>query len=149
MADPNWERGNEHDCGYYIHEDGTLRSDHDSKPMDSPTKRFAQKKHLNQMPVNNANCEYLWGASPATQSTVATTTKMNLREIPDDSVGALTIGDFGKKRFEAMYSAEMPDRKGKKKVDPPASVYEDPATKKPAKKVVKPPLSDHGEGRPF
>jgi hypothetical protein len=149
MADPNWERGNEHDVGYYVHADGTLRSQHDDTSMESPTKSFAQKKHLKHMPVNNANCEYLWATNPATQSAVAMNTKMNLREIPDDSVGALTIGDFGKKRFESMYSAEMPDRKGKKKIEPPTSVYEDPATEKPAKKVVKPPLSDHGEGRPF
>ena len=109
MADPNWERGNEHDVGYYVHADGTLRSQHDDTSMESPTKSFAQKKHLKHMPVNNANCEYLWATNPATQSAVAMNTKMNLREIPDDSVGALTIGDFGKKRFESMYKRIQPN----------------------------------------
>ena len=92
MADPAWERGNERDRGYYVAEDGTLRNSAYPEPaMQSPTKKFAQKKHLASSSsgteglAHQGSCEHLHAAIPATQAPIAAL-KPNVRELPDGNL---------------------------------------------------------------
>ena len=85
MADPAWERGNEKDRGYFVGADGTLKNSVlPELGMQSPTKKFAQKKHASSgsQLAHVGSCEHLHASIPATQSPLAAM-KTNIEELPD------------------------------------------------------------------